>query len=102
MAGTKLGNDEWVTLSARVRGHVQGVGFRVFIRTVAWQLGVRGYARNLPDGTVQVVAAGKRDGLDRLLQEVWRGPAGAHVMGVDAEWSEGKSADLPSQFEVRG
>ena len=102
MADMSSGNEEDVSLNARVRGHVQGVGFRVFIRSAAWHLGVRGYVRNMPDGTVQIVAAGKREGLDRLLQEVWRGPAGAYVKAVDSEWLPGEPAGLPAHFEVRG
>lgn len=90
-----------VSLKAHIRGHVQGVGFRVFIRSAAWHLGVRGFVRNMPDGTVQLVAAGPRASLERLLQEVWRGPAGAHVLSVDSEWESGELPGLPRQFEVR-
>ena len=96
-----LGNGNGVSLKARVRGHVQGVGFRVFIRSAAWHLGVRGYVRNIPDGTVMIVAVGNRESLERLLKEVWRGPAGAHVLAVDSEWQPGELQGLASQFEVR-
>lgn len=90
-----------VTLTATAHGYVQGVGYRVFIRSAAWQLGVRGYARNMPDGTVQVIASGARHLLDRLLKEIRRGPAGAHIMSVDTEWREGETDRLAPRFEVR-
>ena len=89
------------TLRASAHGYVQGVGFRVFIRSQAWDLGVRGYVQNLSDGTVRVVASGPRKSLETLLQELWRGPAGAHVTSVDTEWSDGEDRGLPTQFEVR-
>jgi acylphosphatase len=90
-----------VSLKARVRGHVQGVGFRVFIRSAAWKLGIRGYVRNMPDGTVQLVASGAREGVENLLQQVWRGPAGADVLAVDSEWQDGELPGLSPRFEVR-
>lgn len=93
--------DRRETLRAVARGYVQGVGFRVFIRSRAWDLGLKGYVKNMPDGTVKVVAVGLRSKLDSLLAEIWRGPAGAHVKSVETDWSEDEAADLPGNFEVR-
>ena len=93
--------DTTSTLRATVRGFVQGVGFRVFVRSAAWHLNVRGYVKNMPDGTLQVVAAGSRAALDKLLAEIWRGPAGAHITAVDTSWEEGESVGLGPTFEVR-
>ena len=56
-----------VRLTAWVRGHVQGVGFRWWTRSRALEIGLRGYAGNLADGRVQVVAEGTRDDCERLL-----------------------------------
>jgi len=89
------------TLSATVRGYVQGVGFRVFVRSAAWRLGVPGYVRNMPDGSLLVVASGDQTSLDKLLKEVWRGPAGAHVTSVDEQWTDSETPGLPASFEVR-
>jgi acylphosphatase len=50
-------------LRAVVHGYVQGVGFRFFARREALMLGLRGYTRNLPDGSVEVVAEGQRQQL---------------------------------------
>lgn len=84
-----------------MRGFVQGVGFRVFVRSTAWNLHLRGYVKNLPDGTLRVVASGARSSLDELVKEIWRGPAGADVSAVDVDWDESGALELPSSFEVR-
>lgn len=74
-------------LTAIVRGEVQGVGYRYFAQRQARALGLRGYARNRADGTVEVVAEGSRPQLERLLAELWRGPGAARVAEVEATWS---------------
>jgi acylphosphatase len=50
-------------------------------------LGLRGWVRNVPDGSVELVAEGPRPALDRLLESVRLGPRLARVSGVDADWS---------------
>ena len=52
-------------LSAIVHGRVQGVLFRDFTCRQAWALGLKGFVRNLPDGTVEAVAEGPQDALNR-------------------------------------
>jgi acylphosphatase len=89
------------TLRASAHGYVQGVGFRVFLRSQAWNLGVHGYVQNLADGSIKLVASGPRKSLETLLQQMWRGPAGAHVTAVDTEWIDSEDRGLPAQFEVR-
>lgn len=69
-----------------VRGGVQGVGYRYFARGQARALGLSGYARNLSDGTVEVVAEGPRAALEHLVAALWRGPAAAEVREVSTEW----------------
>ena len=76
-----------VRLTAQVRGRVQGVGFRFFVRREASALGLRGYARNLSDGGVEVVAEGSRVNLERLLQALHQGPSAAEVDSVDVRWA---------------
>ncbi len=76
-------------LRAIVRGRVQGVGFRDFVWRRARFLGLVGYVRNLPDGrSVEVVAEGRRDDLEQLLEFLRSGPPAAHVEQVDVEWGE--------------
>ena len=53
-------------LHGTVHGDVQGVGFRYFLMREAQRLGLRGWVRNRDDGTVEFVAEGSRDDLDRL------------------------------------
>ena len=62
-----------------VAGRVQGVYFRAHTAHKATALGVRGYARNLEDGRVEVLAGGAHDAVERLLAEVRRGPPMAVV-----------------------
>jgi acylphosphatase len=82
----------------RVRGRVQGVWFRGFTREQALRLGLVGFARNLPDGSVEVVAQGREDAVRQLLEACREGPASARVDDVTLE-VEPPAADL-SGFRV--
>lgn len=75
-------------LTALVSGEVQGVNFRNFVRRLAQDAGLSGYAENLSDGRVEVVAEGARDELEALLHQLQRGPAFAQVSAVDVTWGE--------------
>lgn len=66
-----------------VRGRVQGVGFRHFVVQNARRLGLRGYARNLDDGRVEVLAVGSAAGLSELEGLLHLGPRWAEVSGVE-------------------
>jgi len=66
-----------------VRGRVQGVGFRWFVRVSARRLGLSGWVANTPDGSVEIAVSGDQAKLDELRRTVGRGPDGAHVEGVD-------------------
>ena len=72
-----IGRRAWVT------GRVQGVGFRNFVQREARKLGVRGYAKNLGDGRVEVLAAGKAQAVEELMGLVARGPRWAEVRHVE-------------------
>jgi acylphosphatase len=67
------------TLHVRVTGRVQGVGFRWFVREKARRLGLAGWVRNLPDGSVEVIASGDAGQLELLRGQLRRGPNGASV-----------------------
>ena len=69
-------------MHVRITGVVQGVGFRWFVRERARRLGLSGWVRNLPDGSVEVAAAGDNEQLDLLRSELVRGPQGAVVAEV--------------------
>jgi acylphosphatase len=67
----------------RVRGRVQGVGFRYFVEHGAEALGISGWVRNDDDGCVQVYAVGTAAQLSELAGLLWKGPRWAEVRGVD-------------------
>ena len=72
-----------------VKGRVQGVWYRATAAKQAQQLELRGWAKNLADGQVEVVVAGPPSAVAQLCQWLWEGPAGAQVTGVTvAEWTE--------------
>jgi len=73
-------------LHAVVSGHVQGVFFRASTQEKGRRLGLAGWARNLPDGRVEVVAQGSQPALDALLAYLHRGPAAARVDDVAVNW----------------
>lgn len=75
----------------RVEGLVQGVFFRASTRARAQQLGVTGWAKNLPDGSVEVLACGAEDAVAQLCEWLWEGPPHARVSAVrcnDESWQE--------------
>ena len=77
---------EKARLHAIVKGLVQGVGYRFFVIRRAELLGLTGWVKNLPDGTVEVVAEGDRELLEELVKELRRGPSAAHVTDVIVNW----------------
>jgi len=86
-------------LWARVRGTVQGVGFRWYVLHRARSLGVTGWVRNRSDWSVEVLAEGPRHALVRLLEALRKGPAAARVNRVEESWSE--VSPQHHDFEVR-
>jgi len=75
---------------ALVSGHVQGVGYRWFVRGLAADAGLAGWARNLPDGTVEVALQGAEDSVAAVLAALDGPRAPGQVTGVD-------SRDVPVQ-----
>ena len=80
------------SLKAIVIGRVQGVYFRAFAAQKANGLGLTGYAKNLPDGSVEVVAEGEHAALTELFENLKSGPPLATVASTTASWGryEGK------------
>jgi acylphosphatase len=66
-----------------VHGRVQGVGYRYFVLRAAEQLGVAGFARNLSDGSVEVVAEAPDATLAQFEARLRSGPSFSHVSDVD-------------------
>jgi acylphosphatase len=82
----------------RIEGRVQGVWFRESTRREATALGITGYAKNLADGSVEVLACGKPAALDRLGEWLKQGPPMAQVTRVDWSFVEGEP---PESFVTR-
>ncbi len=72
-----------VAIQATVHGLVQGVGFRYYTRNVAARIGVVGWVRNKPDGTVEVYAEGTPEEIRRIEDFLHSGPPHAHVTHVE-------------------
>jgi len=85
-------------LHVLVRGRVQGVGFRWFVRERASPLGLVGWVKNRSDGTVEVAAEGAPDAIDRLRHLLERGPDGAVVSSVDDLGA--LDGPLPASFTI--
>ena len=82
-----------------VAGRVQGVFYRASTQSRARSLGVSGYARNLPDGRVEVLACGTPDSVQTLCDWLWHGPPAAHVTAVEVESVAVESLrEWPSSF----
>ena len=83
-----------ITRQIRVRGRVQGVGFRYALRREAQRARVRGWVRNRHDGSVEAVMQGEADAVARVVAWARRGPPGARV-------EELHESDAEAQFEQR-
>lgn len=69
-----------------VEGLVQGVGYRAFVKRSADRLGLKGYAENMPDGSVHIVVEGERESIERLIESCWEGPPLSQVLNVSVSW----------------
>ena len=81
-------------LYVAVRGRVQGVGFRWFVRERARALGLTGWVRNRQDGTVEVLAVGDDVALQELRALLRAGPSGARVSDIEDQRAEPNVAAL--------
>jgi acylphosphatase len=85
-----------------VSGRVQGVFYRASTRQRAQELGCRGYARNLPDGRVEVLAVGEPTAVHALIEWLRQGPPAAHVLDVTcSDVALGELGEIPSAFGTK-
>jgi acylphosphatase len=84
---SSAGPDDQVRLTAWVSGRVQGVGFRWWVRRETLALGITGWATNLADGRVEVVAEGPRPACEALLAALRSDRPPGRVSGVVERWS---------------
>jgi acylphosphatase len=83
-----------------VGGRVQGVFYRATVARHARELQITGYAKNLPDGRVEVLACGSDAALEELLKRLWIGSSAAKVTSVEVADAI-PAADLPTDFITR-
>ena len=88
-----------VSIRVTVHGRVQGVFYRDFTLWHASELGLRGYVRNQPDGTVTVYAEGEKAKLEELVSHLKDGPPSSRVDKLDINWGD-YGGDYPG-FSVK-
>ncbi|MFO7592785.1 MAG: acylphosphatase [Pseudomonadota bacterium] len=72
-----------ICLRCLVSGRVQGVWYRASTREQAYKNGISGYAKNLADGRVEVLACGEPEAVASLCDWLWLGPSAANVDAVE-------------------
>ena len=87
-----------VAKHVRVIGRVQGVFYRAWAQSQARELGVSGWIRNCPDGSVEAHLGGEEDCVARMIERMRRGPANAQVEEIDV--TDSAPEDL-GRFELR-
>lgn len=75
-----------VAAEIHVKGLVQGVGYRYFCYTTARALGLAGWAKNMPDGSVALLVEGDRSVIESFVEELKIGPSHASVSDVTVQW----------------
>ena len=88
-----------MALRVRVTGRVQGVAYRAWARAEARRLGIAGWVRNEPDGSVSGLIAGPEARVAAMLDAMRRGPPDAAVAGLTTEPAD--PGDAPPGFEIR-
>lgn len=86
------------TVTVRVRGRVQGVGFRYWTQEEAERLGLAGWVRNEPDGSVKALLSGTDDAIAEMLDCLRQGPRGAVVSDVEILPTGGQN--VPADFRI--
>lgn len=80
-------------------GRVQGVGFRYTAESVALELGITGWVRNLPDGRVEALAEGTEKKLQTFLDRIAAGPMKRYIINVQLDW-QAPTGEF-EEFQVR-
>lgn len=71
------------SIEITIKGRVQGVGFRYYVKKVAQKLAVKGYVKNMPNGDVLIVGKARKDVLENFLSYCRAGPPMSNVQSVD-------------------
>ena len=87
-----------ITKKLSIKGYVQGVGFRYRVKQKALSLNLRGYVKNLPEGSVEIVVEGEENQVKELVVWCKKGEFGSNI-------KEGEFKNAPAQkfffFEIR-
>lgn len=83
----------------KIKGRVQGVGFRYFTRQNAKDLGIKGWVKNMSDGTVEAVVSGSREQVEKMINRLHEGPVSARVSEV-IELSDNEEIETFNDFSV--
>jgi acylphosphatase len=94
-----LGKDLFIQTSVKVHGRVQGVGFRMFVFVEAKKLGLLGWVKNCPDGSVETLYQGPKDLVDQMIEKTKRGPSLAQVQSI--EISQDPDSSRFPDFSIR-
>lgn len=94
-----MAESNYNSFHAVVVGRVQGVGYRVFTLQAAQRHSIKGWVRNLPNRSVEVVAEGDELDLTEFLTELYKGPILSHVEDIKLTWDRTESTH--TQFEIR-
>lgn len=93
---------DWVARRCSVAGRVQGVFYRASAARRAGELGVTGYARNLEDGRVEVLACGDAAAVEAMCAWLWQGSPASHVTSVEIDPVDPASLGArPARFGTR-
>ena len=88
-----------LSLRVIVQGIVQGVGYRYFAYHEALSRNLKGYVKNLSDGTVEVIVQGEQNLVESYLEALKRGPRSAYVRKIEVK--EMKSIPMVSDFTIK-
>jgi acylphosphatase len=83
-----------MTKQLKIRGRVQGVGFRYAMCDVAQSMGLKGWVKNVSDGTVEAIVQGEKELVESIIDWTQKGPPGAHVEKVEISDGAGKFDDF--------
>jgi len=81
-----------------VSGRVQGVFYRATCVRMAGSMGIRGFARNLDDGRVEVLACGEAAAVEAFIAWLWKGSAASKVTAVETQELDPASIQCPADF----
>ncbi len=90
---------DFLEFKAKIYGRVQGVGYRYFAKKIAKNLNIFGYAKNLEDGTVEILAQGREESLQEFIEYLKKGPFLAKVEQIDILFK--KPIDIQINFDIK-